>query len=271
MSVPSVALAGHAGRIPQLGLGTWRLDGEECERTVALALGLGYRHIDTAEGYGNEREVGRGIAGADRSSLWITTKVWRQYLAPSDLRRRCEKSLRRLGTDYLDLYLVHWPNRDIPIEQTVDGFEALREDGLIRAWGVSNFTPTHMREACAYGTPATNQVELHPYFNQRPLVAVQRELGIPVTAYSPVARGAVLDDPVLVGIARAHDRTPAQVALRWAVQHGHIVIPKAATEAHLRDNLEVFGFELTPEEMRRIDDLPQGERLVDGEWSEFDR
>ena len=269
---PGVALPGDIA-IPQLGLGTWQLRGGDCRSVVRQALELGYRHVDTAEGYDNEEEVGRGIrdAGIDRSSLWITSKVWRQHLQPDDLRSSCQASLRRLGTDYLDLLLIHWPNSDIPIARTIDGFRSLRDDGMIRAWGVSNFTPTHMRETVDVETPATNQVELHPYFNQQELVKACRELRVPLTAYTPLAKGRVMDDPVLREIGDEHGASPAQIALAWSLEHGHVVIPKASSEAHLRANLESLEIRLSRDQMQRIDRRPQGDRLVDGDWSEFDR
>lgn len=266
--IPDLRLPGGV-TMPQVGLGTWQLRGEECERAVRVALDLGYRHVDTAEGYGNEEAVGRAIRGLDRGELFLTTKVWRERLGADDLPAVCEGSLRNLGTDYVDLLLIHWPNREIPIGETVDAFARLRDAGRIRAWGVSNFTERHLREAVRYERPATNQVELHPFFNQASLSSVCRELGIPVTAYSPLAKGQVAAEPVIREIAASHDATPAQVALRWAVQHGHAVIPKSRNEARLRENLDIFRLNLSDEELRRIDALPQGERLVDGSWSEF--
>lgn len=257
--------------IPQVGLGTWEMRGRECEEAVRTALELGYRHVDTAEGYDNQAAVGRGMRGHDREELFLTSKVWRAHLTPDGVRRVCEESLRELDTAYLDLLLIHWPNRSIPVGETVEGFESLREEGKIRSWGVSNFTEAHLREVVRHGRPATNQVELHPYFRQDELSAVCRELDIPITAYSPLAKGRVSSDPVILEIAQAHDATPARVALRWALQHGYIVIPKSSTEEHLRENLDLFGFELTDEEMSRLDHRPQGERIVDGSWSEFDR
>lgn len=255
---------------PQLGLGTWQMEGETCERAVREALELGIRHIDTAAGYDNEEAVGRALRGFPREAVFLTTKVWRDELAPDDLRASCERSLRRLDTPYVDLLLVHWPNRAIPIAATVDAFLSLADEGRIRAWGVSNFGAHHLRDLLPLGRPATNQVELHPYFRDAAALDLCAARSIPVTAYSPLARGAVLDDPVLRAIGDAHGVGPAVVALRWNVQHGRLVIPKAADPRHLRENLRVFEFELRGEEMERIDALPQGARLFDFEWAEFE-
>ena len=268
--VPTVSLP-HDAAIPQLGFGTWELRGPECREAVAEALDVGYTHIDTAEGYRNEEEIGAAVGDRDRDELWITSKVWRDHLRRGDLRRACEGSLRRLGTEYLDLLLIHWPNRAIPIEETIDGMRELREKGMIRAWGVSNFTIGHMEETVAVERPATNQVELHPFFNQEELVSACDGMGVPITAYSPIAKGRVFGSDVLEEIGRAHDRSPAQVALRWEVQHGYVVIPRSSDPDHIRSNARIFDFELSDDEMQRIDGIPQGERMVDGEWSEFDR
>lgn len=268
--IPSLRLPGRV-EAPQLGLGTWQLMGEECERAVATALGLGYRHIDTAEGYRNEERIGAAIRGTDRDELFITSKAWRDHLRPADLRKACEGSLRRLDTHYLDLLLIHWPNRSIPVEATISAFEELREAGLIRAWGVSNFTPAHLDELAGREDVATNQVELHPYFRQDELVAACRNHEIPITAYSPLAKGRVTEDEALRRIGEAHAVTAAQVALRWSVQRGRLVIPKASSRSHLEANLGIFDFELSEEELREIEERPQSLRLVDGDWSEFDR
>lgn len=254
-----------------MGLGTWELRGDACKRTVVEALELGYRHIDTAEGYGNESDIGSAIRGAPRHELFLASKVWRDNLHRDDLRAACEGSLHRLGTDYLDLLLVHWPNSAIPIEETISAFVELREEGRIRAWGVSNFTSAHLREIADRDDIGTNQIELHPYFRQDELVATCRELAIPITAYSPLAKGRVAEDEVLQGIAREHGATPAQVALRWTTRRGRLVIPKASSREHLRENLDSFGIELSEEELRAIESRPQRPRIVDGNWSEFDR
>lgn len=269
-TIPTVRLPGGV-EAPQLGLGTWALRGAACERAVVEALELGYRHIDTAEGYGNEAEIGSAIRGLPRGELFLTSKVWRDNLRRGDLRAACEGSLRRLGTDYLDLLLIHWPNRAIPLEETIAAFVELREDGLIRGWGVSNFTTTHLRELAGRDDVATHQVELHPYFRQDAVVAACRELGIPITAYTPLAKGRVTRDEVLLRIGRAHGATAAQVALAWTLQRRRLVIPKASGRQHLQDNLGALDLELSEQELREVEARPQSPRIVDGEWSEFDQ
>lgn len=273
MSAAETVVLAHGVEAPRIGLGTFQLEGAACRRVVERALTMGYRHVDTAEGYGNEEEIGRAIrwSAMPRDRLFIASKVWRDHLHAADLRGRLEASLRRLLTDYLDLYLVHWPNRDVPAEETAAGMEALREEGLVRCWGVCNYTRAHLEEILPHGVVATNQIELHPYFRQEALTAFCRERGIVVTAYSPLARGRVEDDPVLEEIGDAHGCSAARVALRWTLHQGHIVIPKASSAAHLRDNLGALEFELAPEELERVGSRPQGNRLFDYAWSEFDR
>ena len=263
----------HGGRVPRVGLGTWQLEGRECERAVERALGMGYRHVDTAEAYGNEEAIARalGRAGVDRDELFLTSKVWRDHLRGPDVRRACEASLRRLGTDRLDLYLVHWPDSDVPIEETVEAMERLREDGRVRAWGVSNFTVAHLTEVLGHATPSANQVELHPRLRQAELDRFCAEHGVRVIAYSPLAQGDAPREDALEEIGSRHGRSGAQVALRWSVQHGHVVIPRSSDEEHLAANLALFDFELAAEEMERIDALDRGERHVAPDFAEFDR
>jgi len=269
MDVPTVTLRGGIAA-PQIGFGTWTLRGSVCERAVRAALDNGYRHIDTAEMYQNEDAVGRAINAVDRDALFLTSKVWPDHLHAHDVRRACEGSLSRLDTDYLDLYLIHWPNSSVPVEETIEALQTLQDDGLVRAWGVSNFTRAHLEKARRYGTIATNQVELHPFFNQRDLADYCDSIGLPITAYRPLAKGRVNHDHVLSGIALRHSRSPAQVALRWITQHGHLAIPRTTNDAHMRENIGIFDFQLDGSEMARIDALQQGERLVAIAGAEFD-
>ena len=245
--------------VPALGLGTWQLTGRACRETVATALEMGYRHVDTAQAYGNERAVGRGIAAADvdRDDLFLVTKLDVRNRTPERVRRSTRKSLERLGTDYLDLLLIHQPNVPLvaSLAETLGAMNDLVDDGLVRHVGVSNFPRSMLRRARETSSAPilTDQVQYHPYWDQRNLLTYCRIHDVLLTAYSPLARGGVLEDPVLVTIGNRYDKTPAQVALRWLVQQEDVAtIPKASSRDHLAENLAVFDFELTDAEMARI-------------------
>lgn len=259
--------------IPALGLGTWKLNGNVCTRTVAKALELGYTHIDTAAAYDNEEEVGKAVreSGIRRPDLFITTKVWFDSLATRDVVDACQDSMRRLKTDYIDLLLVHWPNRRTPIRNTMEGFGYLAEKKLVRSFGVSNFTIGHLKEALKEKVVplSVNQVEFHPYLNQSELLTFCRERRILVTAYSPIARGHLKDDPVLLEIAGQTGATPTQIALAWLRQKGLVAIPKASSEKHLKENLDTLQIELTDEQMLQVEALNRNQRLVNPSWAEF--
>lgn len=257
-------------RVPALGLGTWLLREEACTEAVADALELGYRHIDTAQAYENEEAVRKGIrqSGVDREAFFLTTKVWLDNLRPEAARQSTEKSLRRLGTDYVDLLLIHWPSDDVPVERTLDALYRLQEEGKTRHVGVSNFTPSLLERALAHGPIFCNQVEYHPFLSQDELLALAREHDLLLTAYSPLARGDVLEDQTIQEIARAHGKTPAQIALRWLVQQEQVAaIPKAASTEHRRNNLDLFDFALSGAEMEQISGLARGQRIVDPDWA----
>jgi len=246
--------------IPKLGLGTWQNTGPTCTETVRTALDLGYRHVDTAQAYDNEREVGKGIAQSDvdREDIFLTTKLWRSNLRRGDVRSSVEESLEKLGVDAVDLLLIHWPHPRVPVAETLDAMAALREEGLVEHLGVSNFTRAQLADAReAVEAPiVADQVLYHPYKDQSGLREYCREEGMALTAYSPLARGDVLDDPVLSEIGASYDRSAPQVALRWLVQQaGVVAIPKTTSRDHLAANLAVFDFELTDEEMARVDTL----------------
>ncbi len=256
----------HGARVPALGLGTWELRGDECVRAVEHALTLGYRHLDTAQGYDNEAQVGEGLrrSGVPRDDVFLTTKVRPRYFRHADLLRSTEESLAALGVDAVDLLLLHWPSREVPLDETLGALHVARERGLTLHVGVSNFSPSLVRRAAAAGPMLTNQVEYHPFLAQDRLLALADELDHLVTAYSPVARGLVLRDPTLVEIGARHGKTPAQVALRWLVQQPRVVaIPKAASPENQAANLDVFDFELDDGEVRRVAGLARAERLVD--------
>lgn len=257
---------------PVLGLGTWQLTGPNCGRIVAEALEMGYRHLDTAEAYENEEEVGRGLAssGVNRDDVFLTTKVWHEHMAPSRVEEACHRSLDRLDTDYLDLYLIHWPVQSVPLSETVGALKDLRDDDRIRAWGVCNFTRRWLQDLRELGQPAVNQVEIHPYLVQEELFEACREWEIPLTAYSPLARGRVTGDAMLKEIGEAYGKSAAQVSIRWSLDRGRIVIPKASGTDHLRENFDLFDFSLDEEDLDRIDALNVGERIVDPDWMDFD-
>jgi diketogulonate reductase-like aldo/keto reductase len=252
---------GHA--IPVLGLGTWELEGKTCEETVRQALDMGYRHIDTAEAYGNEARIGNALQGFDRSDLFIVSKVSSSHLWKKDLMDACKRSLDRLATDYLDLYLVHWPNEEIPLKDTMDGMSQLVENGLVRGIGVSNFNIDWMKRAIMFSRIpiVNNQVEYHPYMNQDKLFEFCLANNAVLTAYSPLARGRVLHDHTLIEIGKGHGKSPAQVALKWLLQKGAVVIPKASSEEHLRANADMDDWELSPEEMEKINAIESETRL----------
>jgi 2,5-diketo-D-gluconate reductase B len=266
-AIPALPLSGGSGLMPKLGLGTWPMRGAECRRAVEAALALGYRHIDTAEMYGNEADIGAAVAASAlaREALFVTTKVWHDHLTPSGIRAACEASLARLRLDYADLYLVHWPNPAMDLDAVLSAMARLKEDGLARAVGVSNFPPGLLRRALGTGAPiACVQVEYHAYLSQERLLALTRPAGVPLTAYSPTAKGAGEKDPVLQGVARKHGRTPTQVALAWLLeQDGVAAIPKAAGEANQRANLEAASLRLDAEDRAAIAALPKNRRLVD--------
>ena len=242
-------------KVPSLGLGTWRLSGQECVRAVERALDLGYRHIDTAQMYANEGEVGRGIrnSGVDREDIFLVTKVRTSSFSHDDVIRSTRGSLKKLQTEHVDLLLMHWPNPSVPLEETLGAMRELQEEGSVRYIGVSNFPPSMVAEAAQHATIFCNQVEYHPYKAQDKLLEQAGEMDYLLTAYSPVARGRVLNDRTLQEIGQAHGKTPAQVTLRWLIQQEKVAaIPKASSEDHLESNLDVFDFELSEEEMVRI-------------------
>jgi 2,5-diketo-D-gluconate reductase B len=251
--------------VPALGLGTWKLRGAACREAVTHALDMGYRHLDTAQIYGNEADVGEGIraAGVDREDFFLTTKVWYENRSREATRRTTEESLRRLQTEYVDLLLVHWPAGDLPIEETLDALRALQDAGKARHIGVSNFTPTLLERALAHTPIFCNQVEYHPYLSQARLLAMARRHDLLLTAYSPIAHGQVTRDETLQEIAEAYGKSPVQVTLRWLIQQDHVAaIPKASTAEHREANLGIFDFALSEEEMAHISGLARGERLI---------
>jgi 2,5-diketo-D-gluconate reductase B len=260
----------NGARIPAIGLGTWDLRERTCVRMVEQALRLGYRHIDTAEMYGNEREVGEGLraSGIPRAQVFVTTKVWPDHLAPRELERATKESLAKLNLSEVDLLLIHWPNPRVPLADTIGALCRMKREGLTRHIGVSNFTLDLLAEAVKLATEplVTDQIEWHPFIDQAKVVEACRGYGLAVTAYSPLARGRVLADETLRRIGVRHGKTAAQVGLRYLVQRGAVVIPRSSRPEGLAANFAIFDFELTPAEMADIAGLthPRG-RIVD--WS----
>lgn len=252
--------------IPALGFGTWQISGPGCARAVRDALEIGYRHIDTAQAYENEQHVGDGIqeSPVDRDEIFLTTKVWHKNLARQSVLRTTEQSLRRLGTDYVDLLLIHWPVDDVPLAETLNAMVDLKEEGKARNIGVSNFPPSRLREAADHSSILCNQIEYHPYLAQHEILEIARERELMVTAYSPLARGRIPRDETLQKIGSRYDKSAAQVGLRWLVQQDNVsAIPKAASHEHRVANFEIFDFELSDEEMETIAGLDRGLRIID--------
>jgi 2,5-diketo-D-gluconate reductase A len=254
---------GHT--IPQLGLGVYKVAESHAADTVRVALEAGYRHVDTAALYRNEAGVGWGIrqAGIPRDELFVTTKVWNDSHGYDETLRAFDESLGNLGLDRVDLYLIHWPApRQDRYVETWRALERIAADGRATSIGVSNFEPHHLDRLLAESgvTPAVNQVELHPWLPQAELRAYNAAHGILTEAWSPLARGRILDNPVLDGLAAKHGRTPAQIVLRWHLQLGNVVIPKSVTPERIRENLDVFGFSLDADDLAAIAGLESGER-----------
>ncbi len=262
----------QGARIPIIGLGTWDVRGRLCARIVEQAPRIGYRHVDTAQAYENEREVGEGVraSGVPRGDVFVTTKVWWTHFAPRDLERSVKESLARLRFTHVDLLLLHWPNPAVPLEETIGALCRMEELGLARHIGISNFTVALIERAVKLATLplVTNQIEYHPYLDQAKVIEACRRHGIAVTAYSPIARGHTSDDDVLTRIGNRYGKSGAQVALRWLVQQDVIVIPRTSKIARLEANLAIFDFELSPDEMAEISSLkrPSG-RLVNASWA----
>lgn len=255
--------------IPMLGLGTWQMEKDACLKAIPTALELGYRAIDTAYAYYNEKWIGKAIKGFEREKLFITSKLWREFHDPKKVEKICDVSLEDLGTEYLDLYLIHWPEKKNMVD-ILEQMHRLKEKGKIRSVGISNATIGHLRELIKQKVPITNnQVEFHPYLNQSHLLNFCNANDIAVTAYSPIAQGTVINELTLVEIGKRYNKTPPQVSLRWLIQKGIIVIPKAFSKAHLKENLAVFDFSLTVEEVEKIDGIDHNHRMVLPDFHEF--
>lgn len=247
-------------QVPALGLGTYPMTGTTAQKAITAAIGVGYRHIDTAQMYGNEADVGAAIkaSGIDRNQIFVTTKIDNGNHAAADLKRSVEESLRKLASDYVDLLLIHWPVRGVSLAETLDAMAALKTAGKIRHIGVSNFNTKLMEDAVALkgAEIVCNQVEYHIFLSQRAVLATARKHRMMVTAYCPVAHGDVARDPTVIAIAKRMNKTPTQIALRWLVEQDQVAaIPKASSRAHLKENFAIFDFALSPADRAAIDKI----------------
>lgn len=259
--------------IPALGLGTWQLEGEAIEEPLTAALEVGFRHIDTAWIYANQTIIGKVLSqsGLPRGDLFLTSKVWHNQLEKEKVRQSCLESLKQLQTDYLDLLLIHWPNKNVPIGETLEALQELKRENLIFDFGVSNFTTGHLEEALKYSADiAVNQIEFHPSFNQKEIKAFCDQRGIIVTAYSPIAQGQDLKLPLIQKLASKYGRTAPQIILNWLVSQGIVAIPRSKDGKHLEDNWHSLDFVMDPADREMIDTLDTRNRLLNPPFAEFD-
>lgn len=256
-------------KVPAIGLGTYQLEGDECEKAVSQALDIGYKHIDTAQAYGNELHVGNAIgqSGVERDKIFLTTKAHWEHLKPKEVLGRFEESINKLKTDYVDLFLIHWPSpQGVPMEETLDAMLELKDKSQVKHIGVSNFTPQQVEEALTHTEIFCNQVEYHPFLDQSDLLHLCQKHDVMLTAYCPVVRGKVADEESIERIAKKYNKTPFQVTLRWLVQQDQVVaIPKSGDEQHMKDNINVFDFKLDDDDMETITNFEKEKRLIDPE------
>jgi len=273
MEIPKIKL-NNGLNIPVIGLGTWKLNGEECIDSVKKALELGYIHIDTAEIYGNQREISEAIKG-NREKLFITSKVWHSNLDYDNVIKACDETLSDLGIKFIDLYLIHFPNRNIPIKETLRALKKLLDEGKIKSIGVSNFTIKHLKDSLDIAKEidikiTNNQVEFHPLLYQKDLLDFCKENDVVLTAYSPLAKGMVKDNETLKRLGEKYGKTASQISLKWLLERGMIVIPKAVSKEHLKENLEIFDFNITKEDLEEIDSIDENNRITDPSIGEYD-
>lgn len=259
--------------IPVIGFGTWQLPNEEVRKPLETALSVGYRHIDTAAAYDNHEVIGEVLRQSRlrREELFITTKLWRDDLKAQEVTRACQEALEELKLPYIDLYLIHWPNREVPIGETLEALGKLKEAGLIKAIGVSNFTIRHLEEAMKVQIEITNnQVELHPSFNQNELETFCDRNHISLTAYSPIGQGKDLKIPMIQALARKYDRGESEIILAWLRQKNIIAIPRSKEPDHILENFKSLDFDLTTADLQLMEDIPQENRLISPTWNEFE-
>ena len=268
----------NGAAIPALGFGTWALPEDRVQALVEHSIGIGYRHVDTAQMYKNEEAVGAGIkaAGVKRDDIFLTTKIWPDLFERDIFRRAADERLKLLGVDQVDLLLLHWPSKTVPLAETIEALNAVKEAGQTRHIGISNYTTTMIDDAVRLSAAplVTNQVEYHPFLSQNKVMATLKKHGMALTAYCPLARGKVVGDPILTEIGKAHGKSESQVALRWLVQQqGVIAIPRSSSEQRIEENLAVFDFSLSDAEMARITAMgsPKGRvvaNVLAPEWDE---
>ena len=261
-------------KMPILGLGTWQLKGKNCVSSVEDALDIGYRHIDTADGYDNHQKVAQGIKKSElnRDELFITSKIKPENLHYEDIKKDVKRFLNELDIKYLDLLLIHWPNKDIPLEESLKALKEIKDKGLVRNIGVSNFTINHLKDAEEIypGLVSVNQVEFHPTLYQKELLDFCQKNGIVLTAYSPLGRGEVFDNETINKLAEKYNKSAAKLTLKWLIDKDIVAIPKASSREHLESNFDIFDWELPAEAKEKMDQLNSNNRLIDPPWGEFD-
>lgn len=258
--------------IPAIGFGTWQVTGQQCYDSVLKAIQLGYRHIDTAAIYGNHIEVGKAIkaSGIDRSELFITTKLWMSDISADQVEPAVLLALEELQLDYIDLYLIHWPSKDIEVKDTLSAMQKLKDQGKLLNLGISNCTITNVQKAIDTGiTIVNNQVEFHPSLYQKELLEFCKANDIILTAYSPLARGQDLELPVIIELAKKYNKSPSQIILRWLIQHDIVVIPKTTNEHRMDENLCIFDWTIGDEDMLIIDNLNSDNRVINPNFGQF--
>ncbi len=261
---------GH--EIPVIGFGTYGLSGDVAYRSILKALEAGYRHIDTADRYGNHNEVARAIKDSDirRNDIFLTTKIRRIDLKHNDVLNALERFLEELSTDYLDLLLIHWPNREIHIAETFPALERLKESGTIRSYGVSNFTVNHLNDVLDEGfMPVIDQVEFHPSLSQPLLEEFCDDHSIKITAYSPLAQGRDIKDPVIVELGEKYGKPASKIILNWLISKKLIILPRSSNPEHIKENLDIFNWSLEEDDIGKIDELDRNNRIIDPPFSEF--
>ncbi|NGX61341.1 MAG: putative oxidoreductase [Chlamydiae bacterium] len=270
MRIPEISLP-SSQKIPLVGLGTWEMQGEICEKTLRKALTLGYRHIDTALLYENHVTIRKATAGIPREELFFTSKFLIHHLQKGTVTETCERSLRELGCDYLDLFLLHNPDRSYPMETIYEELESLKESGKIKGYGASNCTVRHLADIFDWGfAPIVNQVEFHPYLYQKELLEFCEQNQVQIISFRSLGKGALAQNALLENIGKKYGKTAAQISLKWLVEKKIPVIPKTTSPKHLKENLELFDFSLDADDWQTLENMPNQYRYCNHSWSDFD-